>query len=174
MRLAKTIVFQSRVREGEPAIAFAGGISTYGALAKAVESAVAAVKALALPPSAVVMLDIRNPLHHTAMILALALLGVPSASAGSSFLASASGFLPDVFLTDKSDLASDHIRLLQVDDGWFAADPQRQPDYAALLALPGFTAPDDIVRYVYSSGTPNASPSPKNASRSGSPTPTSC
>jgi acyl-coenzyme A synthetase/AMP-(fatty) acid ligase len=152
MRLVKTILFQTRFREGEPAIAFSGGITTYGGLAKAVEAAVEALQALALQPGAIVMLDIRNPVHHTAMIFGLALLGLPSASAGSGF-GDGAGLLPDLFLTDRDDISSSSFRVLRIDDRWFASEAAHQVDYTKLLALPGFASPDEIVRYVYSSGT---------------------
>jgi acyl-coenzyme A synthetase/AMP-(fatty) acid ligase len=153
MKLVKSIVFQARNREGEPAIAFPGGVATYGALIKSTGAAVDALRTFQLPAGAMVMLDIRNPIHHTAMIFALALLGIPSASVATTFVAEKAGFLPRLFLTDRESIEMPGARTIRVDERWFAADPAARPDYARLLALPGFSSPERVVRYVYSSGT---------------------
>jgi acyl-coenzyme A synthetase/AMP-(fatty) acid ligase len=153
MKLVKSIVFQARNRESEPAIAFPGGVATYGALIKSTASAVEAIRTFQLAPGSMVMLDIRNPIHHTAMIFALALLGLPSASVGTTFVAEKAGLLPKLFLTDREGVQMAGARTIKVDERWFASDPAARPDYLKLLALPGFSSPDSIVRYVYSSGT---------------------
>ncbi|MEO6395609.1 MAG: class I adenylate-forming enzyme family protein [Devosia sp.] len=153
MKLVKSIVFLARNRENDPAIAYPGGVATYGALMKSVASAVEALRTFELAPGSAVMLDIRNPIHHTAMIFALALLGLPSASIGTTFVAEKAGFLPKLFLTDRDGVTMAGVRVMQVDDRWFVSDPGARPDYRKLLALPGFTSPDSIVRFVYSSGT---------------------
>lgn len=153
MKLVKSIVFSARMREPDPAIAFPGGVASYGALIKSVEAAVEALRTLGLEPGTAVMLDIGNPIHHTAMIFALALLGLPSASVGTAFAAEQAGFVPKVFLTDRSEPQAASTRVVKIDERWFAADPAARPNYRRLLALPGFARADDIVRYVYSSGT---------------------
>lgn len=153
MKLVKSIVFRSRLNEDMPAIAFPGGIATYGALMKAVGAAADAIRIFELAPGTPVLLDIRNPIHHTAMVFALALLGLPSASVGTASVAETAGFLPNLFFTDRPDVKSAGIRQIQVDERWFATDPAARPDYTRLLALPGFPSGDSIVRLVYSSGT---------------------
>jgi acyl-coenzyme A synthetase/AMP-(fatty) acid ligase len=153
MKLVKAIIFQARTREHAPAIAFPGGVATYGGLVKSVNAAVEALRAFDLPTGSPVMLDIRNPIHHTAMIFALALMGLPSASIGAAFVAEKAGLLPKLFLTDRDDVTMAGVKVIRVDERWFAADPALRPDYEKLLALPGFSSPDDVVRYVYSSGT---------------------
>jgi acyl-coenzyme A synthetase/AMP-(fatty) acid ligase len=153
MQLIKSIIFQARDREAEPAIAFPGGIATYGALVKAIGAAAEAMRTFQLAPGSMVMLDIRNPIHHTAMIFALALLGLPSASVGTTFVAAKAGLLPTLFLTDRDDVQMAAVRTIRVDDRWFAADPAARPEYQRLLAMPGFPSADSVVRYVYSSGT---------------------
>lgn len=154
MKLIKSIVFHSRHRANEPAIAFPGGVATYGALMKATGAAIEALRTFALEPGTAVMLDIRNPIHHVAMIYALALLGLPSASVGTTFVAEKAGFLPPILLTDRKDSRpSPNLRTIVVDERWFATDAGAMPDYARLLAMPGFGRPENIVRYVYSSGT---------------------
>jgi len=153
VQLVKSIVFQSRFHESEPAIAFPGGVATYGSLMKSILSAVDALRIFELEPGSHVMLDIRNPIHHTAAIFALALMGLPSSSVGSAFVAGTSGYLPKLFLTDRDDVQVAGVRNIRVDERWFASDPATRPDYNRLLSLPGFASPQNVVRYVYSSGT---------------------
>lgn len=153
MDLVHAIVFQARNRETEPAVAFPGGVATYGALMKSTWAAVEAMRTFDLAPGTPVMIDIRNPIHHTAMCFALMLLGLPSASVGTAFVAEKAGFLPALFLTDRADVQGAGIRTIRVDDRWFAADATARPNYTGLLALPGFSSPDDVVRFLYSSGT---------------------
>jgi acyl-coenzyme A synthetase/AMP-(fatty) acid ligase len=153
MKLVKAAVFHSRYHSNEPAIAFGGGIATYGGLMKATGAAVEAIKTFEMAPGTAVMLDIRNPIHHVAMIYALALLGLPSASLGATFVAEEAGFVPGLLLTDRSDVPPGRFRAVRVDERWFASEPSAQPDYQSLLSLPGFDDPNDVVRYVYSSGT---------------------
>jgi acyl-CoA synthetase len=153
VNLIKSLVFQARFHESEPAIAFPGGIATYGALMKSVSSAVEALRTFDLAPGTMVMLDIRNPIHHVAMMYALALLGLPSASVGTTFVAAKAGFLPAMFLTDRDDAQIAGVRNIRIDERWFASDAAARPDYQKLLALPGFPSAQSVVRYVYSSGT---------------------
>src|SRR5690349_15559837 len=104
MKLVKTIVFQARTRHADPAIAFPGGVATYGGLIKSIDAAIESLRAFDLPAGSPVMLDIRNPIHHTAAIFALALMGLPSASVGTAFVAEKAGMLPALFLTDRDDV----------------------------------------------------------------------
>jgi acyl-coenzyme A synthetase/AMP-(fatty) acid ligase len=118
-----------------------------------VAAAAEALAALSLPPRALVLLDVRNPLHHLALIIALGLLGRPSASVGSNFAVEKAGVAPHLLLTDRDTPGPAGLRTLRLDDRWFAFDAATPIDYARLLALPGFSAPTEIVRYVFSSGT---------------------
>ena len=86
MKLARQIIFHTRLHEEAPAIAYSGGVASYGLLARHIAAAAEVIEAIAMMGDApMVMLDIRNPLHHTALILALALSGIPSASVPSTF-----------------------------------------------------------------------------------------
>ncbi len=153
MKLVKQIIFQARLNEAQPAIAFAGTVATYGMMAKSIEAAVNALEVLALPKGSMVMLDQRNPLQHMSLMLALALLGLPSASVGSTFAIEKAGVMPKLFLTDREGVTLPGVEVRVTDDRWFAYDATAPVDYARLLSLPGFASPDDVVRYVYSSGT---------------------
>jgi acyl-coenzyme A synthetase/AMP-(fatty) acid ligase len=152
VKLVKQALFQARLNEAQPAIAFSGGVATYGMLAKTVEAAVAVLEALKLPRGSMVMLDIRNPVQHTALMLGLGLLGLPSASVSSTFSIEKAGKLPKLFLTDREGVSLPGIETRITDERWFAYDASVPVDYARLLSLPGF-GPEEIVRYVYSSGT---------------------
>ncbi|HEY0920221.1 class I adenylate-forming enzyme family protein [Devosia sp.] len=152
MQLVKNIVYQCRRHEQEPAVAFGGGIATYAILMSATSAVAEVLQTLDLPKGSPVMLDIRNPVHHLATIYALALLGLPSASVGTAHVVEQTGVRPRLFLTDRDDLEAPGLPVRKVDDRWFAAST-RQVDYQKLLSLPGFASPDEVVRYVYSSGT---------------------
>lgn len=153
MQLVKAIVHQARRSAQDPAIAFGGGVASFGSLMGSVAAAVEVLRTLQVAPGALVILDIRNPIHHTAMIYALALLGIRSASVGTAYVTQQAGPRPTLFLTDRDDLPASDLPVRKVDARWFAFDETKPVDYAALEALPGFPDPDDVVRYVYSSGT---------------------
>ena len=153
MKLVKQILFRARLAESSPAITFSGGTASFGTLARMVEAAANAIDTLSLPAGRPVMIDIRNPVQHTAIILALALLGLPSASIGSTFSVEAGGVLPGLLLVDRPDVTLEGIATQRVDDRWFMHDPARPVDYRRLLDMESFSSPDDIVRYAYSSGT---------------------
>jgi acyl-coenzyme A synthetase/AMP-(fatty) acid ligase len=153
MDFAKLIVFQGRSRLSEPAIAFTGGVATYGVLLSAVETATAKIAEVGLKQGDLVTIDVRSPIQHVALILALGLCGVTSASVQTSFSVEMSGLKPDAILIDQFAKQPAGLRLISVDDSWFAVDPQRPPDFVKLLALPGFPDEDALVRVVFSSGT---------------------
>lgn len=137
----------------EPAIGMAGGIVDYHGLAGSVAAAVEALGTLKLPEGGYVLLDVQNPAHHVALIYALWLMGLRSASIGNALLTERAGPRPDLFLTDRADVDPAGLPTRRIDARWFAFDPAQPVDFETLLALPGLDGPDDVVRYVYSSGT---------------------
>ena len=152
--LVKLVVYTARRYEQEPAVAFAGGVATYRVLMGATAAAVQMIEAMRLQHGAVVLLDVRNPVYHIALIYALSLCGIRSASVATTHVVERAGPRPAMTLTDRDDLASTpqlHVR--KVDPRWFAYDESRDIDYMALLRMPGFTDPDDVFRLIYSSGT---------------------
>jgi acyl-coenzyme A synthetase/AMP-(fatty) acid ligase len=151
----KAAVFQARTREADPAIATLGGVASFGALLRTTSAAVEALRAAGVTGHAPVMLDVRNPLQHLALMLALGLLGIPSASVATSFVTQSAGPRPQLFLTDRTDveLAGLPCRAIRIDDRWLAVSPGAPIDYDRLLSLPGFPSVDSVVRYVFSSGT---------------------
>ncbi|MDR3472444.1 MAG: fatty acid--CoA ligase family protein [Devosia sp.] len=153
MQLAKYVIYQARMREDEPAIAFAGGVATYGLLVKGVAASVEELRRLGLRRGDIVALHVQNPFHHAALILALALTGQVSASIMGRAQVEFSGVTPAVVLTDRADFELPGSRVVPLDDQWFVVDPGAPADYAGLLALPGFADPGEVVRVVFSSGT---------------------
>lgn len=154
MDLAKLVVYSARRYEAEPAIAFAGGVVTYKALMGATAAAVQVIETLRLPARSVVVLDIRNPVFHSALIYALALCGHLSASVGNAAGLERTGPPPALVLTDREDLKPPPgLPVRRIDGRWFAHDESRPVDYEALLAKPGFPDRDQVFRLIYSSGT---------------------
>ncbi len=153
MQLVKAVVHQARRSEPDPAVAFSGGIATFGMLMGQTAAAVEALQTLGVQSGRFVILDVRNPVNHLALIYALALLGVRSASVSTVFSTALSGPKPDLFLTDRDDVAPTGLKTVRIDPLWFAYDASAPVNYASLLSLPGFPDPDDVFRYVYSSGT---------------------
>lgn len=154
MDLAKLVVYSARRYEAEPAIAFAGGVVTYRALMGATAAAVQVLETLRLPARSVVVLDVRNPVFHTALIYALALCGHRSASVGNAGGLDRAGPPPALVLTDRDDLTpTPALPLRRIDPRWFAHDESRPVDYQGLLGKPGFVDRDEVFRLIYSSGT---------------------
>lgn len=154
MDLAKLVVYSARRYEAEPAIAFAGGVITYKALMGATAAVVQVIETMRLPLRSVVVLDVRNPVFHTALIYALALCGHRSASVGNAGGLDRAGPRPALVLTDRDDLKpTPELALRRIDPRWFAHDESQPVDYQALLAKPGFPDRDEVFRLIYSSGT---------------------
>lgn len=153
MQIARYFVYQARMHGDEPAIAFAGGVVTYGLLAKGVWAAITPLRNLGLKQGDIVALHVQNPFHHAALMIALALMGQPSSSIIARGQVEFSGVTPAVTLTDVASFDLPGGRVVRLDEGWFTVDPVAPPNYEGLLALPGFSHPDDMVRVVFSSGT---------------------
>ena len=153
MELVRLVLTQARLNPSEPAVIFGGGVVDFRGLAGAVSAVTEVLATLNVPRGAYVLLDVQNPLHHLALFYALALCGIRSASVGTLHGPSQTGPRPDLFLTDRSDIDPQGLATRRVDARWFAHEATQAVDYPRLMALPGFDRPDDIVRYVYSSGT---------------------
>jgi acyl-coenzyme A synthetase/AMP-(fatty) acid ligase len=153
MDIAKLIIHQARSREHEPAVAFAGGIATYGMLARAVMSAGEQLDTNDLAPGSIVGIDIRNPFHHVALILALELRGIATASVQTAFSVQQSGLTPAAILADGPSAHDPSVRTIPVDGSWFTTDPEAPARFDSLLALPGFGEDEALTRVVFSSGT---------------------
>jgi len=151
MQVFQQIIFRAREREDEPAVATASGVVSYRTLARSVETAVTRLGPLERA-GALAVIDVADPLHHLCLVLALGLLGVPSASLIGGGPLPDIGPAPTLLLSDRPRPEAASLTLREVDAGWFAGDPHAAPDYARLLGLPTLE-PDAIVRLLYSSGT---------------------
>ena len=158
LSLARLIMHQARMREQEPALVFAGGIASFGMLARAVLSAGlrldAALDARRVGDGAVVAIDTSNPFFHVSLMLALELRGIPTASVQSAYSVTQSGLVPAAILVDGRSAHDVAVPAIVVDASWFVTDPAAPAGFAELLALPGLGADEDaVVRVVFSSGT---------------------
>lgn len=153
MDIAKLIIHQARSREHEPAVVFTGGVATYGMLVRAVESVGERLDLAGFERGAIVAIDIRNPFHHVAVILALELRGIATASVQTAFNVLQSGLVPAAILVDGLTAHDAAVRSISVDGGWFTTDPAAPAGFARLLALPGFGDDAVVSRVVFSSGT---------------------
>jgi acyl-coenzyme A synthetase/AMP-(fatty) acid ligase len=152
MDFAKLIAFQASIGPGRPALAYTGGIATYGVLAGAVSVALDRLRALGLKPGQLAAIDVRNPFHHTALLIALALEGVASISVQNAFAIQSSGLQIDVLLADRYARPAPGITTAAVDDSWFDHDPKRTRYVAKLMRAPGMLRQDRVIRVVSSSG----------------------
>jgi acyl-CoA synthetase (AMP-forming)/AMP-acid ligase II len=151
----KHIVFRARLAQDEPALATIDGVITYRALANMVAAVSEVLTTLKLDGKTLVVLDVKNRLHHTALMIALGLNGIPSASMQTEMSVRKSGILPALVLSDTKGATFAGVRLLEVTADWFVstAGPNAVPDYVGMLATRGFGAGSDLVRVAFSSGT---------------------
>ncbi len=159
MQLVKHVLMQARNREADPAIVLTTGIATYGMVARAIESAVARIAALGLKPGSIVVIDVRNPFHHSVLLVALLLSRLASASIQNRQHFAQTHIQPDAVLTDATDFVVEGATVAIVSEDWFVTDPARPVGYPRLLAMPSFQRPDEIIRVAFSSGPP-ATPRP--------------
>lgn len=153
MNIFQQIVFRARLHQDRPALATVDGVVNYFSLIKATEAAAEVLGTLPLNGSTLVLLDIKNQFHHLAMLLALGLRGIPSASIYSRLTVETSGVTASVLLTDAGMESVAGARAIPVTPQWFANDPALAPDYPALLAFPGFADEKALARIAFSSGT---------------------
>ena len=147
MHLAKQVLYQATASPQKPALAYPGGVATYTALAGAIRTAAHQLRSVGLEPGNVVAIDVRNPLHHTALILALELCGITSVSVQTSFSIKVSGLKLDAILVDRFASPPPDVRTIAPDESWFAVNP-----WVPAADGPGI-AEDQYFRIVLSSGT---------------------
>jgi acyl-CoA synthetase (AMP-forming)/AMP-acid ligase II len=147
MHLAKQVLYQATASPQKPALAYPGGVATYTALAGAIRTAAHQLRSVGLEHGNVVAIDVRNPLHHTALILALELCGITSVSVQTSFSIKVSGLKLDAILVDRFASPPPDVRTIAPDESWFAVNP-----WVPAADGPGI-AEDQYFRIVLSSGT---------------------
>lgn len=139
------VQLQARMAPDRPAVAYAGGVATYAMLRSAVLSVAARIDQLGLTVGDIVAIDVRNPFHHLALLLALDWRGLPSLSVQTGFNVAGSGVKIGAFLMDRYVSPSPDLRSALVEDDWFAGAPASARSIAR--------APDSLVRVAFSSGT---------------------
>jgi long-chain acyl-CoA synthetase len=147
MRWFELIRFQSQLSPDEPAVIFPGGMATYGRLMECVENASQHILRAGLKQGDIVALELRHPLLHLVVILALHRCGIASITLQTSYLIEQSTLKIDRLLSDRYQPPGSSLRLTLVNNDWLT--PSKSP----ALPVTGFTSPDDVCRLVLSSGT---------------------
>jgi acyl-coenzyme A synthetase/AMP-(fatty) acid ligase len=153
MDFAKLIAYQASISPEKPAIAFTGGVATYGVLAGAAAVSMDRAAALGLRSGNLVAVNVRNPFHHATLLLALALQGIASVSAQNSFAIEHTGLKVDAFFHDRFAAPPSGLNAALIDQDWFDHDAKAPPPIAKLLGAPGMPGDDQVLRVVFSSGT---------------------
>jgi len=147
MRWFELISFQAKLSPDEPAVIFPGGMATYGRLVECVEHASQHILRAGLKKGDVVALELRHPLLHLVIILALHRCGIASITLQTSYLIEQSNLKIDRLLSDRYQPRGSTLPLTLVNNDWLA------PSNAPALAVTGFSSPDEVCRLVLSSGT---------------------
>jgi acyl-coenzyme A synthetase/AMP-(fatty) acid ligase len=152
MNWFEQIAFQAKLSPDEPAVIFPGGMATYGVLIECVEAASQHVLLMGLKKGQVVALEIRHPLLHLALILALHRCGIASLTLQTSHLIEQARLNIDKLLSDRYQEGGLQSKHILVGNEWLSLPPGN----ASRLAVTGFDSPDDVCRLVLSSGTTGA------------------
>ena len=147
MRWFELIRFQSQLSPDEPAVIFPGGMATYGRLVECVENASQHILRAGLKQGDVVALELRHPLLHLVVILALHRCGIASITLQTSYLIEQSSLKIDRLLSDRYQPPGSSHPLTLVNNDWLT------PSNSPVLSGTGFTGSDDVCRLVLSSGT---------------------
>ena len=147
MRWFELIRFQSKLSPDEPAVIFPGGMATYGRLVECVENAAQHVLRAGLKKGDIVALELRHPLLHLVVILALHRCGIASITLQTSYLIEQSTLKIDRLLSDRYQSPESPFALTLVNNDWLKPSP------SPALPVAGFASPDDVCRLVLSSGT---------------------
>src|SRR5581483_6333197 len=115
MRWFELIRFQSRLSPDEPAVIFPGGMATYGRLVECVENASQHILCAGVKKGEVAALEVRHPLLHLVVILALHRCGVASVTLQTSYLIEQSNLKVDRLLSDRQHTAEARLTLVTTD-----------------------------------------------------------
>src|ERR1700704_1903440 len=152
MNWFEQIAFQAKLSPDEPAVVFPGGMATYGVLFGCVEAASQHVLRMGLKKGQVAALEIRHPLLHLVVILALHRCGIASLTLQTSYLIEQAKLNIDKLLSDRYQEPGNQSKLILVSNEWLTPPAGNLPR----LPVTGFDAPDDTCRLVLSSGTTGA------------------
>lgn len=147
MNIADYVLYHARFSPQKPALAFTGGVATYGMMGSAIHASANRIREAGLRPGGLVAIDVRNPFHHLVIIFALERCGLTSVSVHTSFTVTVSGLKPVAVILDRFGSPIPGAGTVAVDDGWFILDPV-EPSADG----PGI-AEDQYQRVFLSSGT---------------------
>src|SRR5262249_57091275 len=119
----------------------------YGSLVECVENASQHVLKAGVKKGDVVALEMRHPLLHLVVILALHRCGVASLTLQTTHLVQESKLKVDYLLSDRYQEPGSPFKLILAANDWLG-----KPNFPA-LPVAGFDSPDDVCRLVLSSGT---------------------
>ena len=152
MNWFEQIAFQAKLSPDEPAVVFPGGMATYGVLVGCVEAACQHILGTGLKKGQIVALEIRHPLLHLVIILALHRCGIASLTLQTSYLIQQANLNVDRLLSDRHQEPGNQAKLVLVGNEWLMPLAGNQPP----LPAGGFDGIDDVCRLVLSSGTTGA------------------
>src|SRR5215475_13369203 len=143
------VVFQAKHSPDEPAVIFPGGMATYRSLVECVDAASQHALRSGLKKGQIVALEIRHPLLHLVVILALHRCGIASLTLQTGHLVEKAKLNIDVLLSDRLQPPGSESKLVLVGQEWLSPPAGG----SSTLAATGFDSPDDVCRLVLSSGT---------------------
>ena len=123
MHWFEQIQFQAKLSPDEPAVIFPGGMATYGKLVECVENASQHVLRSGLKKGEIVALELRHPLLHLVVILALHRCGIPSLTLQTAHLIRESKLAVDRLLSDRHQEPGSIFKLTLVSEQWLMPPP---------------------------------------------------
>ncbi len=142
----REIVFYSRLNPDAPAIVAGGRQVSYARFASDIEKVTRALAAEALPAGARVAVDVQQAYRAWLVLIALARMGMPTASADLSELPHVGA---TVFISDRpAPELPPGVQLLALSTEWFGRMPESLPPYRESPQ-----DPRELCRVVLSSGT---------------------
>jgi len=154
---ADDILFQARLRPGQPAVILPDRLVTYAMIGEGILRVEERLRALALPPREVVGVALASPIRQLIFVAALFRLGVASVSAEAAESVIALRLPARVYFQDPGGALTPGLTRTTVDEGWFVG-PRLTPQAAR-----GFAGENDLCRIELTSGSTG---SPKAVSTS--------
>lgn len=147
MNIAANILYLARLNPDRLALVHGTSSTTYGVLARGLVTTCAKLRELGLPEGAIVAIQMRNPIQHVALILALEICGMTSLSVQTRYSIDQAGLRVDALLIDAGGEADPARRTVSVGEDWFALAPVLDH------SLRGGVPDDRYYRIILSSGT---------------------
>src|SRR5437868_4988482 len=123
MNWFEQIAFQAKLSPDEPAVIFPGGMATYAAMVRCVDAACQHVTLAGMKKGQVVALEVRHPLLHLVLILALHRCGIASLTLQTAYLIEQANLGVDRLLSDRYQQGSLQSKHILIDNGWLSPPP---------------------------------------------------